>query len=128
MISAMSRQFRVALTVLALALAASACASGNNIPVNSRGTGGSTTAHGTPAAVVTIRYISFEPGTVTIHAGQTVEWEWQDAPAEHNVSFGNVVSPVQATGVWYRTFNQAGTYPYQCTLHIDMRGTVVVLP
>ena len=36
-------------------------------------------------------------GTVTIHAGQTVEWKWEDAPAEHNVSFGDFVSPVQAS-------------------------------
>ena len=128
MISAMSPRLRLVLPVLALALVASACTPGNNVPVNSRETGGSTSAHGTPAAVVTIRYISFEPGTVTVHVGQTVEWKWQDAPAEHNVSFGNVVSPVQATGDWYRTFDQPGTYPYQCTLHIDMRGTVVVLP
>ena len=128
MISAMSRRLRLVLPVLALALAVSACSPGGNVPVNGGGTGGSPAPKTPAAAVITVRYISFEPATVTVHAGQTVEWQWEDSPAEHNVSFADFRSPVQETGSWSHTFNQPGTYHYQCTIHIDMRGTVVVLP
>lgn len=130
MMSAMSARLRVALlAVVAVALVTSACSSGGNIPVNGAGTGGSGGPHGSPAAVVTLHYVSFEPGTVTIHVGQTVEWKWEDAPIVHNVTFAaGFASPTEASGTWYHTFNQAGTFPYQCTIHIDMIGTVDVLP
>ncbi len=129
MMSAMSWRSRLAVPVLvALALGASACSGGGNVPLNGAGSGGAPAPAGGPAAVVTLHFVSFEPGTVTIHAGQTVEWKWEDAPIEHNVTFTNFASPVQATGTWYHTFDQAGTYTYACTIHTDMTGRVVVLP
>lgn len=128
MMSAMSKSLRVVLPVLvALGLALSACSSGENVPVNTgSNSGGSSTQH--PAVVVMLKFVSFEPGRVTIHAGQTVEWVWDDAPVAHNVTFNGFASPTQASGVYFHTFDTPGLYAYQCTVHATMRGTVDVLP
>lgn len=46
----------------------------------------------------------------------------------HNVVFGaDDSSPTRADGTWSRTFDQAGTYDYRCTLHMGMRGRVEVV-
>lgn len=128
MMSPMSKWLRVLPpALLSLGLLLSACSSGENVPVNSASdTGSSSTAH--PAAVVTLKYVSFEPGQVTIHAGQTVEWVWDDAPVAHNVVFADFSSPTQVNGVYFHTFDAPGVYPYQCSDHATMRGTVDVLP
>jgi plastocyanin len=83
------------------------------------------------AAVVTMQSNLFSPAQVTIRVGQTVLY---DFPADqHNVIFANragkpadipVTSNVQVT----RTFSTAGTFPYECTLHPGMNGTVIVNP
>lgn len=83
---------------------------------------------GPVAVVVKIEYGNFAPSTVTIHAGQTVEWVWDDAPTPHDVAFADFSSPAQATGTYFHMFLEPGTYPYSCTLHPDMTGKVVVLP
>ena len=128
MMSPMSKSLRVLLpALLSMGLVLGACSSGENVPVNSASdTGSSSTVH--PAAVVTLKFVSFEPGRVTIHAGQTVEWVWDDAPVAYNVVFDDFSSPTQVSGVYFHTFDTSGVYTYQCTEHATMRGTVDVLP
>lgn len=90
---------------------------------------GSPAPAGPPAAAtVRLQYVMFHPADVVIHVGQTVRWVWDDAPLDHNVTFRSFHSPTQATGSWSHTFLTAGTYPYRCTLHFDMFGTVTVEP
>jgi plastocyanin len=126
--SAMSKHLRFFLpALLALGLLLSACSSSYNVPVNTAGNGGETSSQ-TPAVVVTLKYVSFEPGRVTIHVGQTVEWKWEDAPIAHNVTFAGFASPTQATGTFFHTFDTPGVYPYRCTIHATMVAEVVVLP
>jgi len=69
---------------------------------------------------------AFEPATVTVEAGTIVRWE-NDGSQPHNTT-GNGWSsdnldPDQA---FERTFTTPGTFPYVCTLHEGMQGTVVV--
>jgi plastocyanin len=78
------------------------------------------------AATVRLQYVMFHPANVVIHVGQTVRWVWDDAPLMHNVTFRSFRSPTKASGSWSHTFLSAGTYPYRCTLHFDMFGTVTV--
>lgn len=70
----------------------------------------------------------FEPPTVVIVPGGTVTWTFA---IEHNVTFGSSAPtggniPNTSTGQVTRTFPNAGTYNYSCTIHPGMSGTVTV--
>jgi len=69
----------------------------------------------------------FEPVAITVPVGSTVTWT-NDDNFTHNVTFEGsepmTISPGASTT---RTFDRAGTFAYQCTLHPqDMQGTVEV--
>jgi len=74
--------------------------------------------------------LAFSPATITIAAGDSVTWQFVEAP--HNVTFagaapaaGNV--PTQQPGALvHRVFATPGTYAYECTIHNGMQGSVVV--
>lgn len=72
---------------------------------------------------------SFTPQTVDVKLGGTVTWTFGARP--HNVVFEAVSGapanvPVTSNGRASRTFSTAGTFPYDCTLHAGMTGTVRV--
>lgn len=74
---------------------------------------------------------SFSPDTVKIAAGGSVTWTFSaGGSAPHNVTFntppagGNIGD--SSTGSVSRTFGAAGRFPYQCTRHPGMNGSVVV--
>ncbi len=79
--------------------------------------------------LVNVNDNSFNPATLTIAAGQTVLWQWKGSNP-HNVTWdtqsGAGNSATQTTGTYSRTFNDAGTYDYHCTVHAGMQGNVVV--
>ena len=135
-----SRKLMAAL-LLGLPLLAAACSEGPNLPAGPASATGSASSVSNPGAVVTLQYSSFEPSIVTITAGQTVEWEWEDSPIPHDVSFQDFFavgssssapvplsyhSPIMLTGTWFHTFTQPGTYYYICTVHAAMFGRVIV--
>lgn len=73
--------------------------------------------------------ICFDPLVVRIDTGQTVQWKNTD-PVPHNIVGAAMAWSVDgdlSTGesVSFR-FNEAGTFPYSCTLHWGMVGAVVV--
>jgi plastocyanin len=115
-------------TVLATAaVVLAACSSGPGLPVSS-GLGSTPSSPARPSAVVLLRYDSFEPAHVTIHAGQAVQWQWQESPIAGNVTFAHFASPTQVSGSWSRQFSVPGTYPFQDTLSTEATGVVTVLP
>ncbi|HXX88857.1 MAG TPA: hypothetical protein VEI83_01380 [Acidimicrobiales bacterium] len=128
----MSRRLRAIAPLFVVALGAAACSGGNNVPANSSGFGSTAAYQGTPAAVVTLKYSSFEPSVTTVSPGQTVLWSWQDSGITHNVRVyspqGIVLaqSPTMGTGTWSYTFTDPGTYPYVSTVDARMGGTVIV--
>jgi plastocyanin len=74
---------------------------------------------------------TFTPLQVDITVGGTVTWQFAAGTA-HNVNFqGSAtgkpanIPDSQGTSV-ARTFTAAGTFPYECTLHVGMTGTVIV--
>jgi len=89
----------------------------------------SVTAPSATASVVATAANAFNPQSVTITRTGTVTWTFN---AQHNVNFGSTTgAPANigdtSTGTVQRQFNTAGTFPYQCTLHPGMNGTVVVV-
>jgi plastocyanin len=77
-------------------------------------------------AVVDMKNIAFNPHTVTIKAGQTVAWKFDDGSIIHDVVGEGFRSPDQSSGVFLHTFAKAGTYNYQCVIHSGMNGVVIV--
>lgn len=96
-------------------------------------TGGSTS--GTGSQVVKLNpdpntIGKFEPPTVTVSKGQTVEWDWVDNSAQHSVTSDDTTtfdSCLQSAGAKFViTFNTAGDFKYHCTIHAAMTGDVKV--
>jgi plastocyanin len=89
-------------------------------------TGGGT---GQPGAnEVWMQGMAFNPVTITVPVGTTVKWT-NKASVTHNVTSATAVfsSGPMGNGATYTfQFTTAGTYPYTCTLHPGMAGTVIV--
>ena len=74
---------------------------------------------------------TFEPATVTVSVGDTVEWTWEGF---HNVvADDGTFNSGEATdgGTFSHTFTEAGEFPYYCSVHGSaggngMAATVVV--
>lgn len=89
----------------------------------STGTGTSKTA------TVAIKNFAFTPATLNVKTGTKVTWTNGDT-APHTVTSvtgSTLNSPQLSTGQSYSfTFTKAGTYNYYCTVHPNMKATVVV--
>lgn len=79
---------------------------------------------------VSIKGYKFIPETLTVKAGTTVEWVNDEKRQFHSVWFK--AEGVPAPDYFFpgekfiRTFDKAGTFPYECGPHPEMKGTVVV--
>lgn len=103
---------------------------GERHPAEAASTEALTLEEGAPVgAAVKLIGLSFGPSSTEVKAGETVTWTWTE-PVAHNVTStggggalksGTIQGPTFAV-----TFTEAGEYPYQCTLHAGMNGTVVV--
>ena len=78
---------------------------------------------------VTIETLEYSPETIEIRKGDTVKWVNNDL-APHTVT--SQTSDIFNSGAidpdasWSYTFSQPGTFPYYCTFHPEMKGTVTV--
>jgi plastocyanin len=93
------------------------------------GCGGSTTTSTAGSAVqVIMANRSYSPQQVNVRVGDTVTWVNQDSP-QHDVVADNgefKSNLFDKGGTFSFTFTKAGTYPYHCSIHPGMVGTVVV--
>ena len=79
-------------------------------------------------AVVRLVGLDFDPATIQVPAGTRVRWQWTDSVV-HNVVSKDFASSRELDGGAHAVrFEQPGTFPYRCTLHAGMNGTVVVTP
>ena len=87
-----------------------------------------TTAAGTDdTSSVVLKGNKFTPEEVSVKAGETVTWEWDDGAVAHDVNGGDAFkSEIQTEGTFEHTFAEAGTFEYKCTVHPTMTGTVEV--
>jgi plastocyanin len=82
-----------------------------------------------PSGEVRVSNNQFTPANRTVTIGSTVTFRWAAGSATHNVTFNDgPASPNQSGGTYLREFLLAGSYPYQCTLHAGMTGTITVQP
>ncbi|MFE3188630.1 cupredoxin family copper-binding protein [Nocardia sp. NPDC059240] len=124
--------------VVASALVAGGCSSdkstgaaASSTAAVASGTSATVTTPAGPAAVtVEVKDMKFSPADVTIKAGDTVTWKFDDSRPHDVQGVGDtslgINSPIIHKGEWSHTFTTAGTYRYICSLHPDMKGTVTV--
>jgi plastocyanin len=116
----------VILAALLLTLGLLAGCGGSSSPATTAG-GTATSAAGNAVQVI-MSNRSYDPQQLTIKTGETVTWVNQDAP-KHDVvaDNGEFKSDLfDKGGTFSFTFTKAGTYPYHCSIHPGMVGTVVV--
>lgn len=83
---------------------------------------------------VLIKSMAFTPSTITVAAGTTITWTNNDS-VSHTVTSdtglfdSGSMSSTGASGSggsYSYTFTTAGSFPYHCTIHPSMTGTVIV--
>jgi plastocyanin len=124
-----TRRLLLALVPAVLAFTLTACGGGGG---GDGGDGGASSGGGTqatPAAgggtTVAVIDNEFDPADLSVSAGDTVTWEWKGA-IPHNVKGDGFESEIQDEGTFTHTFDSAGEYPYECTVHPGMEGTITV--
>jgi uncharacterized protein (TIGR03118 family) len=99
--------------------------------------GGLSLATSSPAphtANVSVVNFQFVPATTNINVNDTVVWTWPIGSNFHNVSSTDTPQawPASATmngpATFSNTFTAAGTYPYECTVHLFTGSIVVTAP
>ncbi len=87
------------------------------------------TAVGPPPATASVSVDDnfFDPNSAEVAVGGTVTWDWVGSNT-HNVTFSSGPnSATQTTGSFDRTFPDAGSFDYLCTIHgAAMSGTITV--
>jgi plastocyanin len=83
-----------------------------------------------PGKVVIVDF-AFQPAEITVHVGETVEWENNSLMMNHTTT--------SDTGIWDSgslapnqkfsfMFTSVGDYPFHCSIHSTMTGIIHVVP
>ena len=118
-----------------LAIALAAC--GNGPPGGGGGGGGGGACPGSAgvslgSAAVQVSatdQLQFSPSSSSVKVGQVIQWT-NTGSVLHNITFDEASclsdSAFQPQANWQIKFTQAGTYPYHCTIHPGMNGSLTV--
>jgi len=101
---------------------------------SSRARAGRPTNSGNAPKTVTvvIRDFKFEPATLTLDAGDTVEWKNDDIVPHTATADGGGQKPefdsgtIHTGAAWRSVTRNKGRYNYTCTLHPNMEGKLIV--
>ena len=130
--------WKMAVVAGASALVLASCGGGGTS--NGGGGGGTCTSPtgGTTSGTAgqTVKVVSdpntvgkFDPSSISVKTGDTVEWDFQDSSSPHTVTAddGSFDSCSQQAGFkFFVTFSKAGDVKYHCTLHAQMLGDIKV--
>src|ERR1043166_3780708 len=70
--------------------------------------------------------MAYSPANVTINRGDTVTWTNKDT-ITHTVTSNTSVfnsGNMGANATFSFTFNNPGSFPYHCSIHLSMTGTI----
>ena len=117
----------VLVTVLTLSATFAGCTSYQSPAPQGAGTAAPAAGPG----AITIKSFSFSPQEMTVKQGTTVTWMNQD-PVPHTIvsdaGAPEAISsePISQGASFSFTFTKPGTYPYHCSIHPSMTGSVIV--
>ena len=127
----MSHRSLAALAVSAL-FALAACSSSTGSPAGSGAASGAASAcketTDAGAVAVTVVDFNFQPADITAKTGQVIAFS-NTGSAPHTATLDDgscttpTIQPGKADGL---TFTVAGTYKFHCSIHTQMKGTIVV--
>ena len=116
---------RIAGPLVALALVLAACGSSASSAPSAAAPAGSSAG-----GAVAIIDFAFQPASVSVAKGTTVTWTNTGATA-HTVTADDASfdsGNVDVGKTFSTTANTAGTIAYHCTIHPQMKATIVVAP
>jgi plastocyanin len=120
-------RFLTGITLLfAILMFSNSCSKSSNY-MSGMGNTGNTGGTGGPGTnQVFIQGMAFDPATITVAAGTTITWTNKDAVAHTVTSDANLFDSgsIATNGTFSHTFATAGTFPYHCTIHTYMTGSV----
>lgn len=73
-----------------------------------------------------MKNMKFSPVTIEIKKGDTVEWTNDDITPHTATSAQFDSGSLASDKSWKHTFTEAGSFPYGCTFHPEMKGVVIV--
>jgi plastocyanin len=85
-------------------------------------------ASGNGTVAVSVKDFSFEPSTINAKVGDTITFS-NTGNAPHNATLDTggcatpTISPGKSDGL---TFTAPGSYPFHCSIHPQMKGTITV--
>ena len=77
-------------------------------------------------AHVAMKNMKFSPATIEIKKGDTVEWKNDDITPHTATSATFDSGSIASDAAWRHTFKEAGNFPYTCTFHPVMKGTIII--
>jgi plastocyanin len=101
---------------------------GTTYGATAKSAAGTTVTAAAASTGVTIKDFKFGPASVSVKVGDTITWTNQDvAPHTATASDGSFDTGSLSQGKsGSHTFTTAGTFPYICSIHPNMKGTVTV--
>lgn len=126
-------RFAVSLVLFSMALLLAACSRGApTAPTNEqKPTAASPVTTAAPSVQtheILISGFKYQPDTLTVQVGDTVEWKNADivphtaTAADKEFDSGSIAKGAS----WSFVAAKKGTYPYICTLHPNMKATLIV--
>ena len=83
-------------------------------------------ANAPKVAHVAMKNMKFSPMTIDIKKGDTVEWKNDDITPHTATGAAFDSASIAPEASWRHTFTETGSFPYICTFHPDMKGSVSV--
>ena len=85
-------------------------------------------SHGVQSHTVVISGFKFQPDVLTVHVGDTIEWKNADivphtvTAVDRSFNSGGIAPGAK----WKFVAKKAGTFPYACLPHPNMRAKLIV--
>lgn len=89
---------------------------------------GAATAASPKSVTITIRGMAFDPPVAEAPLGSTIVWKNEDI-VEHTATAEDKTfdsGRIASQRTWSYSATKAGNFPYACTLHPTMKGTLVI--